>query len=194
MPIPSAFGARRALDLEEMSVLYARTARASRAASKLAMAVNVWQTSTTFTTHVEVQEPDRTSFDMFIEVSKLYPHDQWAMDSSDLAHNARSALDDFNDRLFKKYATKEYDAKRIQFPITLTGKEWRNWKRSHDALPTWLIERYRQVQPATGPYIGLKGLAMLNNQDKHVWLPRASMAKTELAGSSTGTDAGPGDT
>lgn len=185
MPIPSAFGAVYALGPEDLSVLDARIARASRAAANLRAAVDTWRASTTFTTHVAVQEPERTSFDFFIEVSKPYPHDKWAMEASDLAHNARSALDNFNDRIFRKYATKEYDAKKIQFPITLTGKEWRNWKRSHDALPAWLIERYRQIQPQSGPYIGLKGLAMLNNQDKHVWLQKVSIAITELVGSST---------
>lgn len=193
MPIPSAFGLRRALNQDELAVLYARISRASRAAASLKSAVEEWQARTTFTSHVSLQEPECTAFDLHIEVSQTYPHDQWAMDASDLAHNARAALDNFNDRIFSKHAMRPYDARRIQFPITSTGKEWRNWKQSHDVLPGWLIERFQQIQPRTGPYVGLHGLALLNNQDKHVWLQRVSIALTQLSGRGTftveGTDA-----
>jgi hypothetical protein len=109
------------------------------------------------------------------------------MDASELAHNARAALDNLNDRLFRGYSTEPYEAKRIQFPITMTGKEWRNWRQSHRALPAWIIERYEKVQPGTGPYVGLQGLALMNNQDKHVWLQRVSLALTNVSGRGTFT-------
>ncbi|WP_448003034.1 hypothetical protein [Agromyces bauzanensis] len=185
MPIPSAFGVRSALTHDEVSMLHARIRRASRAATQLKAAVLEWQSKVTFTSHVTVQEPDRTAFDLHVEVSRTYPHDDWAIISSELAHNARAALDNLNDRLFIKYATGPYEAKRIQFPITSTGKEWRSWKQSHRALPDWLIERYQEVQPRTGPYLGLQGLASMNNQDKHVWLQRVSLALTNLPGRGT---------
>lgn len=136
---------------------------------------------------VSVREPDRLSFDLHVEASRTYPHDDWAILSSELAHNARAALENLNDRLFRRYATGPYDARRIQFPITSTGKDWRSWKQSHRALPDWLITRYERVQPRIGPYRGLQGLASMNNQDKHVWLQRVSLALTNVPGRGTVT-------
>lgn len=185
MPIPSAFGVRSALSIDELSVLHARVRRASHAAARLKVAVGTWQSNTTFTSHVTVRKPDRTVFDLHVEISRTYPHDDWAIASSELAHNARAALDNLNDRLFTKYATGPINAKRIQFPITSTGKAWRSWMQSHRALPDWLIVRYQAVQPLTGPYLGLQGLASMNNQDKHVWLQRVSLALTSVSGRGT---------
>ena len=170
-----------------MSTLRTRVARASRAAADLESAVTRWQAATTFTSLVTVSEPDRMAFDLYVEVSRSYPHDNWATMAGELAHNARSALDNLNDRLFAKYANGPYEASRIQFPITTTGKEWRNWKQSHKTLPDWLIARYEKVQPRTGPYQGLQGLSWTNNKDKHVWLQRISLALTNVPGRGTFT-------
>jgi hypothetical protein len=181
----SAFGIRRALSIDELSALRTRVARASRAAADLESAVIKWQAGTTFSSTATVEEPDRMAFDLYVEASRTYPHDKWAVLAGELGHNARSALDNLNDRLFAKYATGQYDANRIQFPITTTGTQWRKWKQSHGALPDWLIARYEKVQPRVGPYRGLQGLSSSNNSDKHVWLQRISLALTNLPGRGT---------
>lgn len=187
MPIPSAFGVKTALNADDLVALQTRVARASRAAARLSMAVENWQSKTSFTSHVTVLEPERTSFDLHIEATRTYPHDQWALEAGELAHSARAGLDNLNDRLFARYATKSFDARRIHFPITSSGTEWRSWRQAHSALPAWLVERYAKVQPRTGPYMGLKGLAQMNNQDKHVWLQRVSLALTNVSGRATMT-------
>lgn len=124
-------------------------------------------------------------FELHVELSRTYPHDNWAILAGELAHNARSALDNLNDRLFAKYATEPYNIHRIQFPITSTDKEWTSWRKSHRALPEWLVARYEKVQPLAGPYLGLKGLSSSNNNDKHVWLQRISLALTNQPGRGT---------
>jgi hypothetical protein len=96
---------------------------------------------------VAVEQPDRMAFDLHVDVSRPYPHDNWAVVAGELAHNARSALDNLNDRLFANFATGPYNASRIQFPITATRKEWRNWEQFHGVLPDWLISRYEKIQP-----------------------------------------------
>lgn len=180
MVVNSAFGATKALNVDEMAALHTRISRASRSLVELKAAFQKWEAGTTFTTRTTLLEPERTAFDVHVEMSRSYPHDVWALHGSDFAHHSRSALDNLNDRLFVKYATESYDPKRIQFPITTTGKEWRNWRQSHRAIPDWITERYKRVQPFKGQYNGLVVLALMNNRDKHVWLQGLGLVPTNL--------------
>lgn len=181
--MPATFGETHALTQEELDVIDARTLEASRIAKALKVSVETWQSETTFTTHINVQEPERTSYDIHVEASHTYPHDQWATQASNLAHQLRSALENLNDRLFARFVTESYNRKRIQFPMISTEKDWRNWKKSHSALPDWIINRYSMVQPLHGPNRILAGLAAMNNQDKHMWLVRVGVVPTSLIAS-----------
>lgn len=185
---PSAFGITNALGVDERGVLETRIVYATRQGLELERAVDRWLAGTTFTTQTSLLEPSGTGFNVYVEMSRAHPHDYWATIASGMAHATRAALDNLNDRLFAHHATGAYDPRRISFPITTNGREWRNWKQAHRALPAWIVERYEAVQPRTDHaghhYLGLEGLQWYNNKDKHEWLQGISLAPTELIGTS----------
>ncbi|WP_404473434.1 hypothetical protein [Microbacterium aerolatum] len=182
----SAFGITKALGIDERGALEARIVDATRRGAELERFVDRWLAGTTFTTRTTLLEPSGTGFNVHVEMSRVHPHDRWATIASSMAHAARAALDNLNDRLFDRHATGPYDPRHISFPITTNGREWRTWKQAHRSLPTWLIERYEAVQPrpdkAGHHYLGLAGLQWYDNKDKHVWLQGVSLAPTEFIG------------
>src|SRR5690606_32021194 len=123
------FGAHSLLTPDELSVLISRSNVALRSAKQLQGEVESWREGTQFRTEVKVHEPERTSFDLFVETSRTYPHEIWAFKASEVLHHARATLDNLNDRLFAKFAGPHDDSSRTAFPITRSGKDWRAWKQ-----------------------------------------------------------------
>lgn len=183
----SAFGVhrRRTIGEPDLAPVRQRLARATRRARELEDAVAAWRAKTTFTSHVTVSDTAPSTLEVVVETSRLFPHDHWSSLAGEFAYQARTTLDNLNDNLARSFAEHPYDATRIQFPITSTGKDWRTWKQRHRFYPEWLIEKFDRVQPKTGRYKALEGLQWFNNKDKHEWMRDLEVAMTGLVAGST---------
>lgn len=164
-----SFRSRAVTTLPEQELIEVRyrLAASLRDVTELQRQVASWRERSALTVEVRQDPDDRRVFEHILTSSNTFPHQKWSLLGGRAINEARSALDNFNMLMFERFAQASYDADRIYFPITTTGKEWRNWRQKHNALPAWAIDRYKQVQPSEGPFKGFVGLQRMDDDRKH---------------------------
>ena len=108
----------------------------------------------------------------FVDHDPPPPVREWGYLYSEAVHHIRSS---FNILLHQIYMAEHPGAeppRDLQFPIALTGPEWRNQKKWLAGLPPEVIAAVESVQPKLDPpTVNTNALAMLkrhSNLDKHV--------------------------
>lgn len=160
-------GAATILPEHELVDVRHRLVASHRDVAELRRQVASWRERSALTVEVRQDPKDRRVFEHVLKSSHTFPHQKWSLHAGRAVNEARSALDNFNTLMFERFAQTSYDPDRVYFPITTTGKEWRNWRQRHSALPAWAIDRYKRVQPSEGPYQGLIGLQRMDDDRKH---------------------------
>ena len=160
-------GASRTLSDIELADVRHLVVEASRRARDLIEIFDAWHRSAELTVDTKRSPTDDHVEEIYLSSSAALPFRKMAILTAQSVHTARSALDHMNSVVMDKFATSEYDPRRVYFPVTESAKDWRSWRSRHSALPDWAVERYRALQPTSGPFKGLRGLQELDNLGKH---------------------------
>lgn len=189
----SAFGvgSRKSLELHELAGIRVKLTRALRAGKKLQRDFSRWRAETTLATIATRVPGDDRRLSVSVSSTRLFPHDAGSASLGELTLNTRSALNQLNQLMFTRFGAADFDARRVEFPLTDNGKDWRSWKQGHRAAPEWLRDRYERIQPLRGPYRGLLGLRELNDEDKHRELSSIHVALVGSLGAGSITVDGP---
>lgn len=191
----SAFGVgagRKLTDLELADIRHL-VVEAARIAKRLGEDFDRWQRSADLDTEVRIDETDPRVEEIYLVSRKPLPYRTMATLAAQTLHSGRTALDHLNGVMMRKFASEEYDETKIYFPITENGRDWRSWRNRHRGLPEWAQDRYRELQPSTGPFKGLKGLQELDNLGKHRQLIPIRVAVVGELGTGRATFASPVD-
>jgi len=165
----SAFRSRhpRAVPDPALAHLRYRLSAAFRDVLDLARQVEVWKARSDVAVTVAQDPSNPSAFEHRLVANSAFPYEEWELLAARSIHECRSVLDSLNMLMLEQFAEEDFDEDRVYFPITANGKDWRSWRQQHRALPSWVVERYRSVQPNQGPYRGLTGLSRLDNDRKH---------------------------
>lgn len=165
----SAFGIGRTRTLHDVEVADIRhlVADAARRARELVRLFDDWQRSAGLNSEVTISPADPRVAEIYLTSERALPYRKMASLAGQSIHAGRSALDHLNTAMMRKFASGDYDDHKTYFPITDSGKDWRSWRSRHSALPDWVQDRYKELQPGAGPFKGLRGLQALDNLGKH---------------------------
>lgn len=126
-----------------------------------------WHQNAGLSVETRISLTDRRVQEVVLHSEEALPHRGWGISAGRLVHAARSALDHLNSVMMTRFALEPFDSRKVYFPITENGKDWRSWRQRHHQLPDWAIARYAALQPSAGPFHGLAGLLHLDDASKH---------------------------
>ncbi len=164
-----AFGVGASMTLTDLELADIRhlVVDAARGAKQLSDEFDRWRRAAGLKTEVRISDTDRRVQEIYLVSQKPLPYRKMATLAAQTLRSGRAALDHLNSLMMRRFAMDEYDDTKVYFPITETGRDWRNWRSRHQTLPDWAQDRYREVQPSSGPFKGLRGLQELDNLSKH---------------------------
>jgi hypothetical protein len=129
----------------------------------------VWSKSTTAKTTKIIRDDQRT-LDVVLDMPARPPLAEVSLALGDAIHNARASLDALTWELAHQDGAKPTRPTRVQFPICLEERMWRDVARDLSTVPPIALERIRSVQPfleENPSTTALSYLHQLDIRDKH---------------------------
>ncbi len=174
----------RDVDLADVRHVVGEARLAGRQLSKL---IEHWHQNAGLSIETRIALTDRRVQEVVLISERALPHRDWGICAGRLVHDARSALDHLNSVMMTRFAVEPFDSRKVYFPITENGKDWRSWRQRHRHLPDWAIARYAALQPSAGPFHGLAGLRHLDDASKHRHIVPVQLAVLGLISEGTCT-------
>lgn len=144
---------------------------AAKRGGEFSTSIRVWGDKQPVSLSGEIAD-DRLSYKVVLNFNQLPNLDDWNHTFGDAMHNLRSVLNNLVAEVAHAEGLSKDQIKKIQFPVALSAKQWRDEKRRIQLLPAEVQAAIEKVQPFTEiPQSPEKHplaiLSSLSNQDKH---------------------------
>jgi len=142
-----------------------RIANAKREIKQLLDLAAAWSQANPITPQTRLASDERT-VEVYARHAKV-PTARWTQHAANAFQALRESLEILNFELSTSLKLKDFKERSISYPITDSEQSWSSWLGQNGHLPTFIIDRYRALQPVVSGDRSLSMLRDWNNSRKH---------------------------